>query len=159
MKHLEVSRRIELKKNVSPDELKKSLLEKLERTIEVESVGDGATGFRLTGTTGTPASITRHARVELDVKILYEERVARIVISGFSKTARSLALFYVFFFLAFLLVGLLPGSIESGQDSEALDVLVFLIFGIFIIYDINRKLTEPKEFLETALTSLDTEFG
>lgn len=159
MKHLEVSRKIELKKNVGPEELKQSLLEKLQRTIEIESVSDGSTNFKITGTTGTPSGITRHAKVDLDVRILFEERVARIVISGYARTARSLALFYTSSFVAFLLVGLLPGSIESGENSGPVDVLVFLIFGIFIIYDINRKLMEPNEFLQIALQSLDTEFG
>jgi hypothetical protein len=159
MKHIEVSRKICLGKMVETVHLKKALVERLERVIEIEEVSDGEEKFTLKGTTGTPASITRHAAVDFHVDIVNENKVARILISGYARTARSLMIFYSFFFLLFLLVGLLPGSIESGPDSDAIDVLVFLIFGIFIIFDTNRKLSEPKDFLEDALQSLDTEFG
>ncbi len=159
MKHIEVSRKIALGKMTETASLKKALVERLEKLIEIENLSEGEESFSIRGTTGTPASITRHAAVDFNVEIVNENKVARVLISGYARTARSLMIFYSFFFLLFLLVGLLPGSIESGPDSDAIDVLVFLIFGIFIIFDTNRKLSEPKDFLEDALQSLDTEFG
>ncbi len=159
MKYIEVSRKINLEKKVTPADLKKALVDRLDKIIEIENVSDGEIEFKVTGTTGAPSSITRHARIELDVEIHFENKLARIIISGSARAARSMSLFYCFLFLMFLLVGLLPGSIESGPDSGPIDVLVFLIFGIFIIYDINKKLEEPKGVLEAALQSLDTEFG
>lgn len=159
MKHIEVSRKISLAKKVSVEELKKALTERLEKIIEIEQVSDENGNFRIKGTSGTPASITRHAKVDLGVDITTEDDVARIVVSGYARAAKSLIIFYSFFFLLFLLVGLLPGAVNSGPESNAIDVLVFLIFGIFIILDTNKKLSEPKEFLESALQTLDTEFG
>ncbi len=159
MKHIEVSRKIALGRMVETASLKKALIDRLEKIIDIEEVSDGVENFSIKGTTGTPASITRHAMVELNFDIVNENRVARFMISGYARTSRSLMIFYSFFFLMFLLVGLLPGSIESGPDSDAVDVLVFLIFGIFIIFDTNKKLSETKDFLEDALQSLDTEFG
>ncbi len=159
MKHLEVSQKIHLEKNVDTAQLKKALLERLENTIEIESLGEEESKFNITGTTGTPASITRHASINLDISIVQEKNTAKILISGFARMARSLALFYAFFIFLFLLVGLLPGAISSGPESGPLDVLVFLVLGIFIILDTNKKLAEPKEFLREALESMDTEFG
>ncbi len=162
MKHIEVSRKIHLAKEVKPEELKNALVGRLEKTIEIETISDGLGEFKIMGTTGSPASLTRHARLDLDTHIFFDkkENVVRILISGFSRTARSLTILYWILFFCMLLVGLLPGSIEtSAESSGAVDALVFLIFGIYIITDINKKLSEPKESLETALESLDTTFG
>jgi hypothetical protein len=162
MKHIEVSKKIELEKKVSAEELKNALVSRLEKTIEIETITDDDSEFKISGTTGAPASFTRHARIELDVSINFDSnnKAARVLISGYARTARSLVILYAFLFLALMLIGLLPGSIETSyEQSGAADALVLLILGIFIIVDINKKLTEPKEYLETALQSLDTTFG
>ncbi|MBU0859211.1 MAG: hypothetical protein KJ667_04685 [Alphaproteobacteria bacterium] len=160
MKHIEVSKKIVLQKAASPDDVKRALVERLEKTIEIESLGEGLEKFRITGTTGSPASITRHARLDLDVDVRFEGNAARIIISGYSRPAKSLSYLYWAMFFAVLMVGLLPGSIETSADtSDSMDVLVLMIFGIFIVFDVNKKLVEPREFLVTALDSLDTTFG
>ena len=160
MKHIEVSKKIRLEKKVSAQELKEALVERLEKVVEIEKISEGVESFSVQGTTGSPASMTRHARVDLDVSIRYEADLVRILISGHSHTARSLMLLYGLLFFIMLLVGLLPGSIETNAEtSGAMDALVFLVFGIFIVMDVNKKLAEPKEYLETALESLNTRFG
>jgi hypothetical protein len=160
MKHIEVSRKIALGKKASAEELKAALITRLEKTIDIEKLTDGANEFSVVGTTGSPAGLTRHARIDLDVSIKFDAETARILISGYSRTARSLLAMYWILFLLMLVVGLLPGSIEtSGDRSGAVDALVFLIFGIFIVMDVNKKLAEPQEFLETALQSLNTSYG
>ncbi len=162
MKHIEVSKKIELKKPVPVTELKKTLVEYLEKTTEIEALSDGDTQFKVKGTTGSPSGITRHARLNLDISIKCEEdeKTARVIISGYAHAARSLVIFYSFSFFVLLLVGLLPGFIEtSAENSGAIDALFFLIFGIFIVFDVNSKLSVTKEHLETALESLNTTFG
>lgn len=160
MKHLEVSRKIKLSKKTSPEELKSELLDRLGKSIAITKSSDGVSDFTVSGTTGAPASITRYARVDLDVSVRTENDIARILISGYSRPALSLTLLYGFLFLVVLVVGLLPGSIETDADaSGAADALVFLIFGIYIAYDINRKISEPTENLASALESLDTTLG
>lgn len=162
MKHIEVSKKIELAKPSTPEDLKKMLMNHLEKTIDVESVTDGDSHFKFRGTTGSPASLTRHSRVEFDVSINYqkEDSLARIIISGHARAARSLIFFYSIAFFLLLLVGLLPGFYETSQEeSGAIDALFFLIFGIFIVYDVNSKLALTKEHLETALQSLNTALG
>lgn len=162
MKHIEVSKRIDLEKVVPTSDLKKALVGNLERTLEIETISDHETDFKVKGTTGSPASITRHARLELDITIDHEEKekVARIIISGHARAARSLVILYCFAFFMLLLVGLLPGFYETSQEnSGAIDALFFLIFGIFIVFDVNNKLSVTKEHLESALESLDTTFG
>lgn len=160
MKHIEVSKKIELVKSIENADVKNALIERLEKTFEIETVSDGLEQFKITATTGPLTGITRHARVNLDVSIHTEKDVLKILISGYSKTAKSLVLLYLFFLMILLLVGLLPGSIEtSGDDSGAMDMLVFMLFGGYIIFDSNKKLTEPSEFLNVALNSIDTKFG
>lgn len=160
MKHIEVSKKIILSKPVDAATLKEALVERLEKIVEIESLSDGLENFSLTGTTGAPDSITRHARLDLDVSLRFEEDIARILVSGTARSARSLMVLYWALFLVMLFVGLLPGSIETaGATSGAMDALVFVIFGIFIVIDINNKLSEPKENLSTALESLNTRFG
>lgn len=160
MKHIEVSKKITLQKSVSPEEIKQTLVDRLEKTIEIDTLGEGTEKFRLLGTTGSPSSLTRNARLDLDVDISFEGQIVRIIISGYSRVARSLAYTYWAMFLAVLLVGLLPGSIETSADTSGpMDVLVLLFFGMFIVMDVNKKVVEPKEFLETALDSLNTTFG
>jgi hypothetical protein len=159
MKHIEVSRKINLRKKHAAQELKASLVERLEKTMEIESIAGTDDKFTISGTTGTPSSITRHARLDLDVSVKIDGEVAKIIFSGYARAAVSLTLFYTCFFLLFLGVGLLPGAISSGAESGPLDVLVFLVLGIFVLYDTNRKLSEPREYIGEALQSLDTEFG
>ena len=160
MKHIEVSRKITLTRPASADDVKRRLIERLEKTIEIDSLGEGLDKFRVTGTTGSPASLTRNARLDLDVEITLDGNVARIVISGYSRPAKSLSYLYWAMFFVVLLVGLLPGSIETSADtSDSMDVMVLLVFGIFIVFDVNKKMAEPREFLDTALSSLETTFG
>jgi len=147
-------------KEISAEDLRSALIGRIEKAIAIEKISDGADHFSMAGTSGSPASLTRHARLDLDVEIKFDKNIARILISGYSRTAKSLMFMYLTLFFLMLLVGLLPGSIETGGDnSGAMDALVFVIFGIFIAMDVTKKLAEPREFLETALESLNTSFG
>lgn len=160
MKHIEVSRKIDLSRDVAAADLKKTLLERLEKAMDVETVTDGASHFTLTGTTGAPAGITRHARLDLDVEIMSDAKAARVIVAGYSRMARSQAILYTLAFFLVLLTGLLPGFIDTGyEDSDAGDMLVLLILGIYMVVDVNRKLAEPREFLEATLQSLATTYG
>lgn len=162
MKYIEASRKITLDQAVEPADLKKALVSYLEKTIDIETISDDEARFRITGTTGSPASITRHARVDLTIDINHsgKDKTARIIISGYARAARSLVILYCFAFFLLLLVGLLPGFYETSQeDSGAIDALFFLIFGIFIVFDVNNKLFVTRDHLEAALHSLDTTFG
>ena len=160
MKHIEVSRKINLTRAATADDVKRRLVERLEKTIEIDSIGEGVDKFRVTGTTGSPASLTRSARLDLDVEITLDGNAARVIISGYSRPAKSLSYLYWIMFFVVLLVGLLPGSIETSADtSDSMDVLVLMLFGMFIVFDVNKKMAEPREFLDTALSSLETTFG
>jgi hypothetical protein len=161
MKHIEVSKKINIQKKVTQEEFKAALIKRLEKAIEIESIGDGVNEFKVNGTTGTPTSLTRHAKLNLDINLTYDkDKAVRILISGYSKIARSLILMYSLFFVLLMLAGLLPGSFETSyEQSGAVDALLVLLVVVFTVQDINKKLTEPREYLETALQSLDTTFG
>lgn len=160
MKNIEASKRISLTRNVTEEDLKQSMLERFKRAFDVENVTENDKGFNIEGTTGGADSITRHARIDLNVRIIKQNEICRILVSGYSKMARSLLITYILLFFSVLLVGLLPGSIEtSGENSGAMDALVLLLFGIFIFYDINKKIEEPRTYLTDILDSLETEYG
>ncbi|MFP4312990.1 MAG: hypothetical protein ACLFR0_01575 [Alphaproteobacteria bacterium] len=160
MKHIEASKRIRLTRDIGEEDLKQAMLERFKRSFDVENITENDKGFHIEGTTGGADNITRHARVDLNVQIIKQNEICRIMVYGYSKMARSLLITYTLLFFLVLLVGLLPGSIEtSGEDSGAMDALVLLIFGIFIFYDVNKKIEDPKTSLTDVLNSLETEFG
>ncbi len=160
MKYIEVSKKICIQDSVSPDMVKDSFIEKLRRVLDIEKEDGTLTRFTIHGTTGNLACLMRASRVVLSVDFRFENDVARILVSGHAQTAPSLVLTYVFLFTLVLLAGLLPGSIEtSAESSGPADAMIFLIFGMFILYDVNKKLSEPSEMLESILCSLETEFG
>ena len=124
------------------------------------AVLDNEGDFSISGTTGSPASMTRYAKLDLNVVISLDKNVARILISGYSRVAFSMIMLYLFLFSIILLVGLLPGFIETdAENSGAMEALFFLILGIFVMVDVNKKLADPKEDLESALEAADTIFG
>ncbi len=160
MKYLEVSKKINLTEAVSQEQLKQALIARLRRAFDVSDLREQEGSFHLRATTGGPARVMRHARVDLDVTVTKTKDAARVMVNGYSQVARSLIVSYCFLFLLVLLTGLLPGSIStSGEDSGAMDAMVFLVFGIFIFYDISKKLCEPKDHLQAILDSLATEYG
>jgi uncharacterized protein YhhL (DUF1145 family) len=160
VKYIEASKKIRLTRDVSEEDLKQSMLERLRRAFDIDTMTENQKGFYIEGTTGGTDKITRHARLRLNVQISKHNEMARIIMFGSSKMARSLLITYSILFFIVLLVGLLPGSIDtSGDGSSAMDALVLLIFGIFIFYDIHKKISEPREYIDSILHSLDTEFG
>lgn len=160
MKYIEVSKKISLSSDAAAADIRQALLERLRRAFKASRVEEFDSSFKFSGTTGGARGIVRHARADLDVRIEKKGNTARVFISGHCDVAKSLLISYSFLFLMVLLAGLLPGSIETdGENSGAIDALVFLIFGIFIFYDINQKLVEPKECIESALHSLETEYA
>lgn len=160
MKYLEVSKKIALTKKATQTDIKNAFLERLEKAFKVENVNKSKSGFSLIGKTGGCKSVIRHARVNVDVKVIVDKGAAKVLVTGHSKMACSLFFSYTALFFLVLVAGLLPGSIEtSGENSGAMDALVLMIFGIFIFYDINKKVSEPEKYLEAALKSLDVEYG
>lgn len=162
MKHIEVSKKISLSQPVEIETLRSSLIDALSRALEIEEVSDVLDHFRVVGTTGSPAAMARNARLDLrvDMALDADGSAARVIISGYSRPPRSLMILYTVLFIFLLLVGLLPGFIETNAEkSGAIDALVFLIFGIYMVTDVNKKLAEPSELIEAALNSLDTTFG
>jgi hypothetical protein len=160
MKHIEVSRRFKLTREVSAEDLKGALIESLRGAFDIDKVEDSGDKLVVDATTGGRDSINRHARVKLDIRVMKQQEYARFVIKGTSGMARSLMIGYIGLVILVLLAGLLPGSIETnGIDSNASDTLVLMLFGFFIFYDINKKVGEPIEYLDSILHSLETEFG
>ena len=160
MNFIEVSKKIQLTKEATQEDIKQALLNRLRRAFKIDSLKEQDARFHFEGTTGGIKSLIRDANLKIDVSIIKNQETVRIIVEGYSSAARSLMALYSGLFFFLLLLGLAPGSIEtSGDKSGAADALVFLLFGVFIFYDINRKITAPIEQLQSILNSLDTEFG
>lgn len=159
MKHIEVARKIDLVRATTASDIKKTLLERLERAMTIDRVSGGEEHFEFSGTTGAPASVARFAKVDFRTDIRIEDNSARIIISGYSRVASSMGVFYVIGFVLIMMTALLPSTADKTYNSFAGETLVLLVLGIYIIFDINQKLAEPRELLETALQSLATTYS
>lgn len=160
MKYIEVAKKIKLTRDVSERDVKQELLDKLQLSFDVKNLKEMDHGFQIDVETGSKGQVIKHSLSTLNVNVTKTKDIVRIIIRGNSKVSPSLILWYSALFFLILLLGLLPGSIETSADkSGALDVLVFLVFGIFTFYDIDKKLNEIKNYLETTLESLNVEFG
>ncbi len=160
MRYFEVSQKIGLSKDVTEQALKQALLDRLQRAFTIGSFVEDERGFDLEIKTGVHDSPIKNSKAQVHVELIKTKDAARFLVYGQSGTSMSLTLWYSFLFLIVLLLGLVPGSIETGaENSGAMDVLVFIVFGIFTFYDIDKKLDEPKCAVTAALASLETEFG
>jgi hypothetical protein len=159
MKYIELSKKLHLIDKTSDEDLKRALLQRLQRAFRVERVQEFPNGFHIGATTGGRRGLVRNVRADLDVSISRKGDKAGIVAHGHSKVAQSLLWVYTVLFVMIMVVGLLPGFVATDDTSTAADALVFLIFGIFIFYDIDNKLDEPKRNVQAALDSLEVEFG
>lgn len=160
MKYIEVSKKINLTKNATQSDLTNALQERLGRSFKMRKVTEYKSGFQAEAVTQGPGGMIGHACMDLNVQIKKEKDTARIEIHGGSRMAGSLLFMYITMFVLVLLMGLMPGAFEtSAETSEAADVLIFLLVGVFVFFDLEKKTSAPKEYLESALASLETEFG
>ncbi|MGB4108105.1 MAG: hypothetical protein WBK55_09985 [Alphaproteobacteria bacterium] len=160
MKYVEVSKKIKLGVEVSEEDLKQSLMTRMRRAFAVDELREQPHNLHISATSGGPGRMMRYARVDLNITVSKTKDTARVIMYGYTQVAKSMLFSYSFLFFLVLMTGLLPGSVAtSGEDSGPLDAMVFLIFGIFIFYDINKQLHEAQEQLKAVLDSLETEFG
>ncbi len=159
MKYIEISKQLHLSEETPDGILKHALLQRIQRGFKIDTLQEHANGFHIVGTTGGARSMVRNVRAGVDVSFINKGNRVGVLIHGYSRVAQSLMVAYTVLFLMIMIVGLLPGFVETDDTSTAADALVFLIFGIFIFYDIDKKLQEPKEYIEAALDSLSVEFA
>jgi len=154
MKHIESSRLITLSGTVEAAAIKNSLIERLQNIFHIETVGDNAEKFTMTAIgKDIPCQCVFNVMLKADGKY------ARLIVDGGTKINTPTKIFYVLGVLALLVLGQFHGSLNTSSGASAQDLMVFLFLGIFIIYDINRKLAEPGQLLDRILGALATEFG
>lgn len=164
MKPFLYSKRILIKPDQSLDDVKEFLKTTLGTTMDLTEVGPGTEQFTVQGTTGSLFDFIRRAHTSAEYTMMAEDtkngRELRIMVSGSSSITYSLITVYLVLFLFIMAVGLLPGSIEtSGEESDAIDALVFLLIGLYIKLDIDRGLKDASETMESALGVIETRFG
>lgn len=162
MRNIEISKKITTAKKTSEADVKKALKTRLERLFEVDSFKDNKSSIVFRGTSGGKDSILRSANVELNIQVVKSTNDVRILASGEAKMSKSLIIFYALVFLTVFIVGLLSGQGTEGDvmmGSQALNTLVLLLFGVFMFYDIDKRVDELAEYIEAAFESLETEFG
>jgi len=154
MKHIESSRLINLSGAAGAAAIKYSLVERLRGAFHIETVGEGAEKFTLTA---VGKDIPCHCK--LNVLLKTDSQRARLIIDGGADINASTKIFYILGVLALLVLGLFPGTINTTGRGSALDFLAFMFLGMFVLYDMNKKLAEPEKLLDRILGAVATEFG
>lgn len=154
MKHIESSRLINLSGEVAPAAIKYSLVERMRGAFHVETVGEGEENFAITAA-GKDVPCT----CSLNVLMKVEGKRARIIVDGVTGINASTKILYTLGVLALLVLGLFPGTINTTGKGSAMDFMVFLFLGAFLVLDVNKKLAEPEALIDRILGSVATEFG
>lgn len=154
MQHIESSKLFTLGTAADAASIKYSLVQRMRGAFHVETVGEGDEIFML-------AAAGRHTPYNCSLNVLLKSdgQRGRIIIDGTVGVNAFTKVFYVLGFLILLVLGLFPGTIKTGGAGSAMDVLVFLFLGIFVIYDVNKKLAEPQALIDRVLNAVATEFG
>jgi len=154
MKHIESSKLINLPGTVETAAIKYSLVERMRNVFHIETVGEGVESFTMAA---TGKDIPCHCLFNVLLKT--DGRYARLIIDGSAEISAPTKILYTLGVLALLVLGLFPGTINTTGKGSAVDLMVFLFLGMFILYDVNRKLSEPEQLLDRILRAVATEFG
>ena len=155
MKHIESSKLIALAVPVDAGLVKHTLIERLRSAFNVEIVGEGSENFVIKFT-GKRVLY----KCAMNVVLKVDDQRARVIIDGKVGVRTSTMWLYTLGILMLLIVGLFPGILNTtGRGSNATDILVFLFLGVFLLYDINKKMIEPEILLDRILRALAAEFG
>jgi hypothetical protein len=154
MKHIESSKLIDLSGAVESAAIKYSLVERLRNVFHIETVGEGIESFSLAA---TGKDVPCHCLFNVILKT--DGRYARLIVDGSAEITATAKILYTLGVLALLVLGLFPGTINTTGHGGATDLMVFLFLGIYILYDMNKKLAEPEQLLDRILRAVATEFG
>ncbi len=154
MKHIESSKLISLAAAAESSAIKYSLVERMRGVFHIETVGEGVENFTLTA---IGKDIPCHC--VFNVLLKADNKYARLIVDGSAEISAASKILYTLGVLALLVLGLFPGTIKTGGSDSAMDLMVFLFLGIFIFYDMNKKLAEPEILLDRILRAVATEFG
>lgn len=164
MKSFLFSRKIVIDRDRDTDEVKEFLRTTLADNMDVTEMTPGEQEFMLKGSTGAVFESIRKASLNARFRIFTEEtkteRELKIIVNGNTNLTWSLTITYIALFVLVLLVGMLPGSIETfGEDSTPLDALIFLLIGLYIKTDIDNSMREAESHLKQALEAVDVRYG
>ncbi|MDE2335844.1 MAG: hypothetical protein KGL10_00870 [Alphaproteobacteria bacterium] len=154
MKHIESSRLIKVPDAVETAAVKYSLVERLRGIFHIETVGEGDESFTLAA---TGKDVPCHCL--LNVLLKTDEKHARVIVDGQAKITAPTKILYTLGVLALLILGQFHGIINTSGTGNAEDLMVFLFLGIFILFDVGKKLSEPERMIDRVLAALETEFG
>lgn len=155
MKHIESSKLINLPADTDVAAIKHSFVERLRGPFHIETVGESNEHFSITATGRyVPCSCT------LNVLLRTDKNRARIVVDGNTGITAGTKILYVLGFLALLVLGLFPGTtINTSGRGSAMDFMVFLFLGAFILYDLAKKQAEPEILIDRILSSVEAEYS
>src|SRR5262245_44840918 len=100
--------------------------------FHVETVGEDTEKFTLTA---IGKNIPCHC--VFNVKLKTDEKHARLIVDGGTKITAPTKILYTLGVLALLVLGQFHGIINTSGGGSAMDLMVFLFLGMFVIYDIN----------------------
>jgi len=162
MSYIQAGQKIVGDKDLDLSEIKYAFVQKMRKAFQVETVGDGDESYSITavGHADWGSAIVSPYKIDLDISVKGEGKTARVLIDGKAEITKATRIFYMISILLILIIGLAPGAIiDTSGEGTALDALIFMGIGAFIVFDINRKLIEPQVQINKILSVLNSEFG
>lgn len=161
MRQFQISEHFKVKDGAELSVIKQQLDERIGDLFKIQDLkesNDGRIEFK--AYSGAKDALIRHTEMHVKCDMMLEDGVLRIMARGQVKAAFSQTLLYSIGLLFVLLIGLLPGSLNtSWENAGAGDAAIFLIIGGYIVYDIETKLHLAEQLLRDAVDTLRTEFS
>lgn len=161
MRKFQISDYFKVKEGAELSVIRQQLDERIGDLFKIKDLkesNDGRIEFK--AYSGCKGSLIRHTEMHVKCDMVLEDGVLRIMARGEVKTALSQTLLYSFGLLFVLLIGLLPGSLNtSWENAGAGDAAIFLIIGGYIVYDIEAKIHLSEQLLRDVVDTIRTEFA
>lgn len=155
MKHISSSKLVTVPFETTLESVKLSVVDRLKAAYQVDTVGEGADQFTVTVSgRGSSSDCVLHVSLKLD------NNKARVLMDGYSKISTIAKVYYAFVVFALLVIGLLPGTlVKTDGGGTAVDAMVFLFLGMFVVYDMDRKLIEAQQILDRVVNGVEADIG
>lgn len=140
-------------------EVKLALTERFRRSFNIETIGNGIEKFSISFAARAHVFGAAAYRGSVDVRLKRDGLGLRILISGETRPTRAIIALYALLVFILLLVGAIPGSFDTTDSGDALDALLILATGIFLMHDISQKLQGSFTMLDQIARATSVEFS
>ena len=160
MRQFQISENFDIKKGSDIKIVRQQFEKRLGELFDILSIDEDADGqISIQAFSGTKCSAVNSAEMNVKCDLMVEDGKLRFMAGGSVRASRSQVILYTLGLFIVLLIGLLPGSLNtSWEDAGAGDAAIFLIIGGYIVYDIETKLMMTEQLMRDVVAALKTEF-